>query len=212
VVAEVRTSYNLASGTSNSSITDFRIMQLFNLQVRAIKNIVTFDICWQLPSNCTVKANVDGSAVGNPSSASIGVVFRDKEAKFWGGFVHNIGHATTFMAELCASMFAIEKAAEKNWQQIWIETDSVLVTKAFIDSSLVPWCLRNRWENCLLAARRLSLSCTHIHREGNQVANALASNGQGLAPHTAQWWDNPPGFILSLLVRDRSGMPYQRTL
>lgn len=71
-------------------------------------------------------------------------------------------------------MFAIEKAVSKHWYSIWIETDSSLVTKAFQDNMLVPWGLRNRWNNCMIIASSISCKCTHIHREGNQVAHALA--------------------------------------
>jgi len=57
---------------------------------------------------------------------------------------------------------------------------------------------------------RLTCICTHIHREGNQVANALALHGQSLTPFASQWCDSPPRFIFPLLARDMSEQPFQR--
>jgi len=52
--------------------------------------------------------------------------FKSWDSHFLGGFVHNIGHhnighATSYMAKLCAAMFAREKAVEPDWMQIWIK-------------------------------------------------------------------------------------------
>jgi len=105
-------------------------------------------------------------------------------------------------------MFAIEKAVLRHWNNFWIETDSCLVSKAVKDFDIVPWKIRNRWNNCMFLARSLDCHWTHIHREGNQVANALAKYGQSLAPFTSQWWDTPPTFVLSALLRDNT--PFQR--
>jgi len=44
-------------------------------------------------------------------------------------------------------------------------------------------------------------------REGNMVADALAKHGQNLAPCSSQWWEYPPSFIASLLVKDSLGLP-----
>jgi len=60
----------------------------------------------------------------------------------------------------------------------------------------------------MVLTKRLSCICSHIHREGNQVVNALAKNGQGLAPFTSQWWGQTPSFILPFLVRDKSRQPF----
>jgi len=85
-----------------------------------------------------------------------------------------------------------------------------MATQAFQERLSVPWCVRTRWNNCLTKARNITCICTHIHREGNQVANAFATHGQSLSPFASQWWDFPPSFILSLLARDMTGQPFQR--
>lgn len=42
------------------------------------------------------------------------------------------------------------------------------------------------------------------------VVDALANNGQSLAPHSSQWWATPPAFTLRLLDRDALGLPNPR--
>jgi len=58
----------------------------------------------------------------------------------------------------------------------------------------------------------LKLVCSHIHRDGNHVADALAKNGQGLPCFATEWWDFSPLFILPLLFRDSSCRPIHRTM
>ncbi|RHN46611.1 hypothetical protein MtrunA17_Chr7g0244081 [Medicago truncatula] len=77
---------------------------------------------------------------------------------------------------------------------------------ALIHSSMFPWKLRTRWNKCMISLRSISSTHTHVMREGNSVADALAKNGQGLAPFSSQYWDAPPLFVLSLLQRDSLGL------
>nr|ABN08954.1 Ribonuclease H [Medicago truncatula] len=146
-----------------------------------------------------VKINLDGSAFGAPSCGATGGVFRNWQTHSLGGFAQNIGHATCFKAELCAAIFAIEKSIEYNLRDIWLETDSKLVVKAFSSSEHVPWQLRTRWNNCLALAQKIKCVCTHIHREGNAGADSLAKNGKSLALLTSQWWSSSPLFFFCSL-------------
>lgn len=58
--------------------------------------------------------------------------------------MQNIGFASAAEAELSALMYAVEKAVEMNWTDIWIESDSLVVVKAFTSGASVPWQIRNR--------------------------------------------------------------------
>ena len=54
----------------------------------------------------------------------------------------------------------------------------------------------------------MSFKISHIFREGNHVADALANHGalgSGLI-----WWDTAPSFILPFCQRDWLGMPNYR--
>lgn len=56
--------------------------------------------------------DTDGSSIGSPNIAAIGVIFRDHNAEFIGALAENIGNFNALFAELFAVMFAIEKAHE----------------------------------------------------------------------------------------------------
>ena len=107
-------------------------------------------------------------------------------------------------------MLAIEKARELHLSHICLESDSIQVVNAFINNRGVPWRMRVRWLNCLLYCKSINCSCVQVLREGNQVADALAKNGQGLAMFSSQWWPSPPIFLVSLLDRDRLGLSFSR--
>ncbi|PNX70543.1 ribonuclease H, partial [Trifolium pratense] len=80
------------------------------------------EVLWQPPPMNWMKCNTDGAY--NTIKASCG-------------------------AELCGVMKAVEIANIHNWLNIWIETDSNFAILAFKSNSLVPWMVRNRWQNCL---------------------------------------------------------------
>ena len=46
----------------------------------------------------------------------------------------------------------------------------------------------------------LNIICTHVPREGNQVADALAKNELGLPCFTTQWWNDLPLFLSTFLL------------
>lgn len=79
------------------------------------------------------------------------------------------------------------------------------MVKAYGTSTGIPWKLQNRWKNCIRFYNSINCKCTHVLRDGNLVADALAKNGQGLAFNSYQWWDSPPSFVLPLLYRDSLG-------
>lgn len=45
-------------------------------------------------------------------------------------------------------MRATEIAFQRNWKNMWVESDSSLVVMAFNNDSMIPCDLRNRWLNC----------------------------------------------------------------
>jgi ribonuclease HI len=155
-----------------------------------------------------VKCNTDGASTS--SSSSCGGLFRNSNADFFYGFAENTGIASAFVAELCGAMNAIEIAASKNWNNLWLETDSTLVVLAFKSSSLVPWVLSNRWHNCLLLTESMNFIVSHIFREGNFCADGLANIGLFLDRLT--FWNELPLVIKDNFDADRLGKPFFRVV
>nr|ABD28730.1 Ribonuclease H [Medicago truncatula] len=207
ILAEVlRLSFMLDIVKGASSMQDFKLARLFSIPFKTNRVNPCREIIWVPPHGGCMKINCDGSVVGSPSCGSIGVIFRASQTMFCGAFAQNIGYATALEAEYSACMFAIEKAKELHLTNIWIETDSVNVIRAFHFNTGVPWKMHIRWHNCLLFCRSIRSLCTHVNREGNLVADALAKNGQGLALYSS----HPLAFISSFYVRDCLGLPFSR--
>ncbi|GAU10853.1 hypothetical protein TSUD_425370, partial [Trifolium subterraneum] len=164
------------------------------------------EIIWQPPLLNWIKCNIDGASSGNLGNASCGGVFRDHNADFVYAFADPLGFASSYFAELCGAMRAIEIAYEKNWLNIWLETDSSLVVAAFKNPTKpVAWPLRNRWRNVLFMMNSMNCFVTHIYREGNKVADLIANHGLTLSSFIS--WNTAPLFIADCLFSNKLGMP-----
>jgi hypothetical protein len=102
-------------------------------------------------------------------------------------------------------MRAIEMANAHNWLNLWIETDSRLAVLAFNSNSLVPWAIRNRWQNCKLLTEKINFMITHIYREGNDIADCLAN--LSFSVHNVVYFSEPPSCIVNSLHRNLLGLP-----
>lgn len=89
-------------------------------------------------------------------------------------------------------MTAIEIASSKGFTNLWLESDSKLVILAFRSNSGIPWCLSNRWQNCLARIRTMRFFASHIYREGNTCADSIANIGLSLASSILFWSDDIP--------------------
>ncbi|RHN51770.1 putative ribonuclease H-like domain-containing protein [Medicago truncatula] len=90
------------------------------------------------------KVNTDGAATRNPRNASTGDIFRDKEGLCIGCVAQNLGNVNAYHGELMAAIIAMEIAQSRNFNHLWLETDSQLVYLALKSSSSIPWKLTFR--------------------------------------------------------------------
>jgi ribonuclease HI len=107
---------------------------------------------------------------------------------------------------LFAVVIAIEVAFIMHWNNLWIETDSSFVVRAFQNySNAVTWNLRNKWRNALVKFKQLNGIVSHILREGNQVADSLANFGCTLSSPVS--WFHAPDFLSESLEKNKLGFP-----
>jgi len=151
--------------------------------------------------------NTDGASTKNPIKASAGGIFRNYEGECIGCFSQFLGNKDALHAELVAAMIAIEIAYQKGFRNIWLESDSQLVNLTFKSNSVVPWCLKNGWQNCLFRLRSMRFIVSHIYREGNACADILANMGLSFLSFELFWSDNIPDSIRGEYIRNRLGMP-----
>jgi ribonuclease HI len=105
-------------------------------------------------------------------------------------------------------MTAMEIAASKEWNNLWIETDSELLVLAFKFAKLVCWSLSNRWFNCLKISSNRNIMVSHIYREDNHCANGLAKVGLNL--NSCIIWNEIPLEIRDGYDSNRFGKPFFR--
>lgn len=121
--------------------------------------------------------NVDGASRGNPGPAAIGVVMRDENGTTAVRLSSYIGRTTNNQAEYTALITALEEAGRLGAERVDIRTDSQLM----VEQILGHYRVRNENIRPLFEeARKLlvtfkSYSITHIPREQNREADALAN-------------------------------------
>jgi len=94
---------------------------------------------------------------------------------------------------------------QHNGSNLWLESDSSLVVKAFNNLSLVPCQLRNRWKNCLLTLSSMNFLVSHVYREGNQCDDLLGN--LGLSSSTLTVWLDMPICIRQIFGKYKLDMP-----
>jgi ribonuclease HI len=208
IIAHVSLAGNQTVLSTGSSIVDFQILKAFKVNNHPPRAPRIIEVIWHPPIIGWVKCNTDGSSSGNPGPSACGGVFRNFNGDFLGCFADSIGLANALKAELWGIIFAIEAAFDRGWNNLWIESDSMVATWALKSPSLIPWQLRNRWESCLQKLNSMNFMLTHIYREGNHCADKLAS--LGLSRFDFTWWSCLPFEISSGFFRNRSGLAYFR--
>ncbi|KAH6818323.1 hypothetical protein C2S51_001926 [Perilla frutescens var. frutescens] len=134
-------------------------------------------VSWRPPPTGWIKINTDGSSRGAPGVMATGGVFRRSDGSVFGCFhtAEAIGFA--FLAELLAVLVALEWAHSLSLDFIWLEADSIYVVNLLSSRSLqVPWILKARWKCVLDFIDSIHFCVSHIYREGNSVADILASS------------------------------------
>ena len=84
-------------------------------------------VIWHPPIANWLKVNTDGAVTKNPPKAACGGIFRSSEGFSRGSFAQNLTTGS-----------AIEISHNRNWNSIWLETDSMLLLLAFKNHLMLP--------------------------------------------------------------------------
>ncbi|KAF6135445.1 hypothetical protein GIB67_027319, partial [Kingdonia uniflora] len=120
---------------------------------------------WGLPNQDEVKICCDGSALGNPGEAGIGIIYRNNKGEVMGKYSKFIGQATNFITEITSIISGVQKAVKQGWRRVWVVSDSATAIKAFIKDK-IPWTLKTTWE--LIIPHLLQIRFSHVW-EGMQL-------------------------------------------
>lgn len=117
-------------------------VKILGLLVPRPERIRVHQVMW-LPQNPNqIKANTDRTSLRNPVPTGYGVSFRNNNGDFLYGIAMRLGEKEIYKAECVVIVLAMEIAIEKEWYNLWIESDSQAVVVAF-NSLQIPWKLRS---------------------------------------------------------------------
>ncbi|XP_057775029.1 uncharacterized protein LOC130994010 [Salvia miltiorrhiza] len=168
---------NFKLGSMANSVLELGILRRLGVAGNPRPAPVNIDVGWSLPSPSWLKANIDGSIRGNPTVMHAGGVVRNAFNSVVACFHFSAGAGFAFEAELFTFIIILERAAVHQWYNLWIESDSTYVVNVFNNREVpVPWRFRSRWHAALKGVEQFNISCSHNYREGNRVADYLASS------------------------------------
>ena len=131
---------------------------------------------WKPPESDVYKVNYDGATFADQGRAGIGVVVRNSEGAVMAALSQRLPLPTTVaQVEALAARKAVEFALEIGFSRVTIEGDSDTIYRELrsIDSSLALHGHVIQDTKCL-ASSFVSHSFSHVRRQGNNVAHALA--------------------------------------
>jgi ribonuclease HI len=143
------------------------------------------------------RANIDGGSRGNPGPASYGVVIRDASGAIVARLKKYIGRSTNNVAEYFGLIAALDYAQTHDLRSLHVESDSELLVKQMRGEYRVKSPeLQPLFERAKKMAHSLgSFRITHVYREQNREADALANQAldetSGAKPTVQESKDKP---------------------
>lgn len=165
---------------------------------------------WVPPRMGFSKLNTDGAYNCAMGSASTGGILRDHYGIWIGGFHRNIIADSSLKAELWALRDGLSLAKDENIKKLEIEVDSMTVLNLIHATNMVNHPLVNLLFDCRLLMQGFEeVSITHIYREANRCADALA-NDAPVSVGDLYIYPVIPSCISNFLYADLIGVSYPR--
>jgi hypothetical protein len=114
-------------------------LKFFKVDVHQIVAPKIIELFWQPPLCNWMKCNTDGTALGSPGQVSCVGLFMNSHEEHIGCFTMNLGIVNALYVEIMGVILAIEFVVQKNWNHLWIESDSRLACMAFKSPLIFPW-------------------------------------------------------------------------
>ncbi|XP_073033924.1 uncharacterized protein [Primulina eburnea] len=151
----------------------FHVARLLGISVALHRFHRTAIVRWLRPPSGCFKLNVDGSSRGTSGDSSAGGVVRDDSGRVVLSFSEFIGAGSSLRAELWAVWRGLLLCSDNSFFPLWIELDS-MTSIQLIRSRRCCWGLDHIISSIVVLLRGRSVHISHIFREGNSVADALA--------------------------------------
>ena len=157
------------------------------------------------------KLNSDGSALGNPGRAGGGGVIRDHNGKWLKGYTRSLGCTNSCMAELWALRNGLLLARDMGLNNLIIELDVLSVVLLMINNT-PNLTLEPLLNDCRNLVREIpNKQITHIFREANQCADAMAKLGASCTTSFVVFL-HPPPVVERILADDKASLHCNRLI
>lgn len=175
-----------------------------------LKERIPILVKWKSPTN-GVALNVDGAAKGNPGHSGGGGCIRGTRGEFVFGFSYYYGIGSNMTAEARAMLDGMRFLANSGIQTEVIYSDSRTLTNMLLSNNPPPWTAYKWWEEMKDLIAKNKWNIQHIYREGNSVADALASLAcYNQSNKDFRCWKELPLKVRGLLTVDAAGLPNWR--
>ncbi|CAA7399338.1 unnamed protein product [Spirodela intermedia] len=165
---------------------------------------------WTPPRVGQWKLNVDGASQGNPGPSGGGGILHDSTGCILFAFSNFYNIRTNTEAEAMAIRDGLLLCEEQNITNIVLESDSKVLVDMLRADSCPHWRLKNIWADIMRCRGRIT-TITHQFREGNQIANALATHGVRSHRRTVfSFWQDMPIAARGAHRLERLGIPSLR--
>ena len=135
-------------------------------------------ITWKRPPDDFIKLNFDGS-VKSDSTASAGFILRNTDGNPLLASSNSCGKSNVLCAEAFALRAGLYAALLNGHKKIMVEGDSKIVIDCLNNKCSIPWKILSIIKDIQTLAKLFSeISFTHIWREANFAADAVANIGQ----------------------------------
>ena len=163
-------------------------------------------IRWMEPNEGWVKVNVDGSRNNDSGMIAAGGVLRNHGKNWLQGFVTNKGVGSIIEAELWGLYEGLLMAWNSGYKKVLVESDCLEVVQLMHKVtkpnhpcfSIIQSC-----KNLMLADWDCSVN--HVYREGNKLADGLASMGHNMVMGIV-FFDIPSFEIAPIFEADFKGL------
>lgn len=120
--------------------------------------------------------NVDGASKGNPGVCGGGGCIRDAAGNLVIAFAHFYSMGNSLIAEVRALCDGLRMAADFGLKLESIQSDSALLVESLRSNIPLSWDTIRWWRMVVDLLKAHSIPVTHVYREGNRLADSLASH------------------------------------
>lgn len=198
----------LAKQTFKQHPTDRQLLLLSDLGFRCRFPPRIVKLVRWIPPDQGLVLNVDGASKGNPGPCGGGGCIRDSRGKLVLAFSFFYGVGSCLVAETWAMCDGIRLANEHGLSLSGIRTDSAaLATSLCLPGVEVDWVSLRWWREINQHLTRNGVNVSHVYREANRVADALASFACHIKHNTVFHSPNDlPRACFGSLITDQMGL------